>query len=190
MYDAVVVIGSGFKIPEDDGLDTYGMKRIEKAVELFREGHAEHIIITGNGTHPKTNAFFYHKAWKIVIGLGVHPSSVSWASDIGAFSTDTLGDVKQAIAVARRQRWQRLIVVTEKPHWFFRVCLFFRREAPDLKIQGWQTALTAPWWYWCKECLSGIALRLPQKIRNPIYRFMNEKWHQISHLFSLYSVRR
>jgi len=185
-YSAVVVIGGDFRGPNDDGLDARAKARVEAGVSAMRDGEAEWLLVTGSLAHPNTGAHFALQALRLA-GRQLESACVYVHPEFRTFSTDTLGDVKQAVEVAEQNQWGSLLVVTERAHWF-RVRRFFRKRAPELVVHLRPSA-TGPWWYWLKEITFMCALLVSGE-DSRFYAMVRRAWRRAAPLFLDYVIER
>lgn len=194
-YDAVVVMGSGFSNPETDELDRWAIHRLNKAVEAAAKREVNYIIITGNLKHPKTGTVFALKAEKFVSDSGIGPIRI-WPAVNPVYPIDTEGDVVQALGMASYLLCRSLLIITEKPHYYFRVrrLLKIKTRALGFNVRlRFRPSMPAPWWYWLKEFVLWVALLLsPHKGKHSwLYHFLDRLWRQrIGPKFLQYVVRR
>lgn len=112
--DIIVVLGSG--INKDGTLPIIGKKRVQKAVELYRKGVANKILMSGRwGAHidfipPRTEA----KAMKAyAVSLGIKPSEI--------FCEEKSRDTVTNLFFVRKlflgpKKWKRIMIVTSEYH--------------------------------------------------------------------------
>lgn len=167
--DAAIVLGGGYKSPTSTKLDHLVRERLRAAIKAVRSGRAENLVITGNLLH-ETGIMFADRAAEIARRLGVPKEKIYVADSIMQFATTTRGDVEQAVKLARENRWSHMLIFTQKPHWV-RTKIFFHFVAPDIKVGGFTSALSAPIWFWAKEIVLCILLILSRgDDKHPIYR--------------------
>jgi uncharacterized SAM-binding protein YcdF (DUF218 family) len=97
--DVIVVLGG------DDGL------RVSKGGELFREGYAKHIILTGiDSKYYRPN----HPNWRErkLMALGVPRNAIS----IDTWSESTWEEAENASDTMDKNGWKSAIVVSDPPH--------------------------------------------------------------------------
>ncbi|MFH0806780.1 MAG: hypothetical protein V1885_03595 [Candidatus Brennerbacteria bacterium] len=166
-----------------------------KAIEVFDfcdlPENRINLIITGLVQHPKTKRSFSDAAQKLAQSKGICPLSI-WRFENDAtdkYTLNTLGDVKAILVCVNTFHVERLTVITETPHWLFRVRRLFRKEAPSLEIRFLSSA-SAPLWYWAKEFLAGILSRIPLvgKTDSRFNRFFVRRWRSVASYFGLYVV--
>jgi len=192
----VVVLGSGFRGRADDRPDIWGERRLIRAVELINSCSSParcRLIVTGQSVHPHTHSVFSAQAEREAVRLGIPSHEILRASDRCTSRVDTRDDVVQALRLAAANGIRHLMVITESPHWFFRVRYFFESEAPpgsNLLRTEFVPSTPAPWWYWCKEFIGGAVLRFPiiGGYESQLYRVVNRGWRKVAHRFG-YVVR-
>jgi len=190
-YDAVVVMGSGFRGPDTPEIDKWGRRRLSRAVELLQEGKADFIIITGGTVHPEFGVRFADVAWKIVLQQGVDPLKILIPSNFGDYPKTTGGDVDQAIDIASARHLNYLVFVTEKPHWLFRVRILTNLDRTGFMCSGWDYALSAPVWYWVKEFIYWVAILFSfGREDSGFHRIAAKLWKRSGHLFRLYVINK
>ena len=144
-YDAVVVVGTGFRSHEDDSLDIWGKNRLAKAVLAFDNRSAYYIILTGLLKHD-SGVTFIDKTREVTKTLSIDQKLVLSVQAESNFTIDSEGDIDQAIFVARQYGFRSLLFATETPHWW-RLKYLVHKRAPDLKV-ALLKSMSAPWWYY------------------------------------------
>ena len=176
-YDAVVVVGTGFRSHEDDSLDIWGKNRLAKAVLAFDNRSAYYIILTGLLKHD-SGVTFIDKTREVTKTLSIDQKLVLSVQAESNFTIDSEGDIDQAIFVARQYGFRSLLFATETPHWW-RLKYLVHKRAPDLKV-ALLKSMSAPWWYYTKEAVLVTLLRLGlnkiayEKIR-PLWKHFTAK---------------
>jgi len=97
--DVIVVLGG------DEGL------RVRKGGELFKEGYAKHIILTGiDSKYYRPN----HPNWRErkLMGLGVPKSAIS----IDTWSETTWEEAENTSETMDKKGWKSAIIVSDPPH--------------------------------------------------------------------------
>lgn len=99
--DLVVALGGG------------GMERVQSALQLYREGHAERILITGLDSGPGQSGN-HHLRWqsRLLLDAGVPPEALLF-DDQSANSKEE-ADNTALLMVSRR--WKTALVVSDPPH--------------------------------------------------------------------------
>lgn len=163
-YDAVVLLGSGFKGIESDEIDEWGVRRFGRAVDLMHSSKTANLLITGQTRHKVFGITFAEKVFSAAVILlsrdrCLRPSEAI-LRDQKSYPPTTRGDVGFALSVALMKKWKGLLFVTEYPHWLFRVRPMARRLAKEagLRIEIGGSCLSAPLWYWIKEFVYWFAL--------------------------------
>ena len=177
-FDAVVVIGSRFADPNgtSERLDRRGEARLAKAIRLVKSGMAANLVLTGQLPHRtwETSITFAEKCEEIAWKAGVPPKRILLAPK--GFSLDTKGDVQQALHLAQKRGWEKLLFVTEEPH-ALRVGYFFKKLNPRIIAKFERCGIYAPPWYWAKE-LIGYALLKRFGEDSRIYRFSDRVYEK------------
>ena len=104
---------------------TGGSERMERAVELLREGRGRRLLITG--VHPSLSETTLGRV------VGAPPELVRCCIDIDKRGLDTRGNARETAAWAARHGFTRLVVVTSDYH-MHRSLLEFRRTLPEADL--------------------------------------------------------
>jgi len=115
--DAIVVLGAHVLPNGEPGPDL--LPRTERAVRLYQEGYAPHVICAGGIAGDPLSAAAV--ACKKAVQLGV-PAGVTFVAD---GSNNTREDVRRAAEIMREQGWTTLVVVSHPMH-LLRATLLFR----------------------------------------------------------------
>lgn len=122
-----------------------GETRIPPAVELFRQGAAPFILVTGGLDNPPYSRTAKDMA-DIMVGRGVAPDRIIIDND----SMHTQEQARFVTALAKARQWHRILLVAS-PYHTFRVYLTFLRALLDEGIDKTLhlvnvPASHAPWW--------------------------------------------
>ncbi|MEK7624438.1 MAG: YdcF family protein [Patescibacteria group bacterium] len=158
-YDAVIVMG---------GNDN---ARLPVALTCLEKNEAKYLILTGG---------VLKTARVIALNKGVSPGRIKIANPDSYTAQD---EVIQAVKIAEENNFKTLLVITEKPHWFFRVKYFFKKTAPADLIIKHRTSIRTPLWYWVKEIIGcALMLSFPRQEKSEAYEFIRKFWKRISPL--------
>lgn len=154
-----VVMGSGFSL--QDGvheLSESAQARLDMAVFLYVVGRVVgRIVVVGweKDQGPKFTRYFAPEAKRYLISKGVPATAIIMGSLLD--SNDTRADVESALEVIRKQGFANLeiLVITESPHWRFRVEPIFQELAPGLNVSFQSSGASVSPFYWIKEALAG-----------------------------------
>lgn len=146
MWDAIIILGSGFVSPRYDMLDYYGHYRCITAVWLYRFIPVKKIIITGLLMHPKTKRRFANIAANFLCQQGINRNNILIPPVQEPYTTKT--DIEQAKEIMRTHHFSKVIIVTEKPHWKYKIKKMFKEK--NIKVVFCESVL-APQAYWIKE---------------------------------------
>lgn len=171
--DAVIVLGSG--VISATELDAIGLARLKRGIEAVGLGRTDHLIITGNYRMPGQDICFAHIAGNIALVSGISTGRMWIHGEIDSFSTDTRGDLLQAIEIARANGWRSLGVITEKPH--FRRIKVLLGPYKALSFEWFDSLAHVSWRYWAKETIATLLVR--SKIGYWIYQRLDTVWHRI-----------
>lgn len=162
-FNAVIIIGSGFAKPDSDEIDSWAKTRAEKAIEIYRKGEAEYIIVTGTLVHPRTGRIFLECVREYLESQNIPEEKILTVREYAHYPANGLGNILQAIDVMKREGFQNAFYVTERPH-SFRCSYWLRRETVDLGFKfKLRVSRGAPVWYWLKEVIKYAALVVPRK---------------------------
>ncbi len=123
--DVIIVLG----YPADsNGEPSSTMKaRVDKGVELFKQGYAQHMIFTGAAVY---NQFVEAEVMAdYAVSLGVPPEVISRETH----ATDTLENAANSVAIMQRNNWHSAIVITT-PYHTRRAYQLFLRHPIDVSI--------------------------------------------------------
>ncbi|HET6433675.1 YdcF family protein [Dyella sp.] len=121
--DAIVVLGGG-AMPNDrdwveDPADTEGT-RVGFGLQLYRTGRAPHVLLSGGHGAAR------HMARELA-EQGVPPAALVLEPD----SATTYQNARYSAAIARREGWQRVLLVTSPMH-MTRAAASFRRQGLEV----------------------------------------------------------
>ena len=127
-----------------------------KAAELYKQGFARQVIVSGYPYGPNLDTSTASQAYLYSLGLP--------ASDVRAMpgGRNTRIEADNITALMRAQRWRSAIIVTSPFH--ARRALFtFERAAPDLKFSSAPVPPQAPEWqpdrWWTRRADLGVTVR-------------------------------
>lgn len=99
--DLIVVLGG------DNG------SRVIKAADLFKEGLAPHVLLTGmEDGQPATRAHYLNWRTRFLIDRGVSEDTLMF----DAISTNSWEEAVNTLGLMRERHWQRVLVVSDPPH--------------------------------------------------------------------------
>jgi len=113
---------------------TGGPGRIPAGLDLVADGIADRVLISG--VNPGIGLT------EIEANQGGPPEIYACCTDIGAWATSTITNAQEAAAWARRNNYDRLLLVTSDYH-MPRALIEFRRSLPDAEIIAWPVSSEA-----------------------------------------------
>ena len=177
-----VVMGSGFEFGRNCvDFCPNGCARLSTADFLYStQGIVACIIVVGWEKHSTKSYYFAPEAKRYLLRRGI-PYSKVFQGTLKQH-IDTRADVESAIDVIRGQGFDQMeiLVITEAPHWHYRVEPLFQELAPELNVTFQSSgALVLPW-YWIKEAIAGSFLWLIGD-RSGLYSRIREGGKKIIH---------
>ncbi len=124
--DAIVVLGSGPPVNEEGKPTDELMRRVEKGVELYQQGLAPVLIMSGGKTSPEYYECAVMK--QVAVAKGVPAESVLEERE----SLNTIGNARYSAALVRARGGKSAIIVSSPFHLKRAKRLF---EATGLEIQ-------------------------------------------------------
>ncbi|GAA0576112.1 YdcF family protein [Caenispirillum bisanense] len=159
--DCLVILGA--KLTSEGAPTPALQRRVEHAAGLWRQGVAPALMVCGGATGAASASASGVSeaavmARLLTAGHGVPPTALVM-EDV---SQDTLGNAREALALAAARNWRRLVVVTDAVH-LPRALWTFRRLAQPLGISVDGQAAPAPprlspaWWlYSLREAAASL----------------------------------
>lgn len=170
-------MGSGFEPGDTAVLGSNGKRRVVVATEAVLDGRARAIITTGSLRHPN-GRYFAMVAKDVALSTEVPYYKTLVHPQPEKFSTDTLGDLLQAISVGRREGFNQYLICTERPH-YFQVFLLrwlkFRRFR-GVSIRFLQSGNPVSLSYWIRSLVAGALAILPPKA----YEKIDAAYHSLT----------
>lgn len=113
MADVIIVLGGG--INNDGSLYARAKFRVEKAVELFKQGRARTLLFSGRYTYIRKKELDTTEAEAMAAyarGLGIPKKAIMVEKE----SMDTLGNLFYCNKIIKNKRWKSVIIVTSDYH--------------------------------------------------------------------------
>lgn len=137
--DVIVVLGG------DDGL------RVRKGAELYKEGYAKHLLLTGIDNRYYRQG---HPNWRErrLVVLGVPKTAIN----LDTWSETTWEEAENAAETMKRKRWTRAIVVSDPPH-MLRLHQTWKRVFKGTDLHFVLVSTSPAWWnpfLWWKNEIS------------------------------------
>jgi len=185
MWDAIIILGSGFISAKNDMMDYYGYHRCITAIWLYKFLPVKKIIITGLLMHPETKRRFANIAADFLCQQGIDRNNILIPPIQEPYNTKT--DIKQAKKIMKTHRFSKIIIVTEKPHWKYKIKRMFKQEK-DIKTVFCES-IAAPRAYWIKEYILWLTRTLLRSKK--IDSWLKKIWKYLApKLLGLYTVPR
>jgi uncharacterized SAM-binding protein YcdF (DUF218 family) len=122
--DAIVVFAGGVG---ESGIAGQGYEeRVARAVELYRQGLAPTTVFSSGYLYAMNETAVMQA---LAVSMGVPPSAILLESH----ARNTLENVQFTSAIARRNGWRSLLLVSS-PYHMRRSLLTFRKQAPELRV--------------------------------------------------------
>lgn len=160
--DSLVILGA--KLAPDGTPSAALQRRVEHAAELWRQGVAPVLTVCGGATGGAIGVSEAAVMARLLSTCHGVPPAALVVEDV---SEDTLGNAREALALASARGWRHLVVVTDAVH-LPRALWTFRRLGRPLGITVEGRAAPAParfgpaWWaYGLRE----VAARLVYRVR-------------------------
>ena len=135
-YDVIVVLGA--MVEKDGTAGPMLRNRIAKAAELFHEGAAPRLILTGAAAHNR-----WVEAEVMAAGLQAHGVPQS-ALILESRARTTAENAHYSAIIIQEHEWQRVLVVSSAPH-LARATALFAREGVRCHVAACQTP-PGRWW--------------------------------------------
>lgn len=126
--DVIIVLGGGLKNNGD--LNAQDKERVLKGVELWREGYADRILISG-GEYKNTGFYESEEMVKFVGVLGVPSEKLTAERD----SKNTYGNALYSGEILKTNSWKTVILVTSAFH-SRRACNVFKKQTISVTCVG------------------------------------------------------
>lgn len=122
--DAIVVLGGG--VGESGKAGQGYEERVSKAVELYKDGYAKHIIYSTGYTYVLKEAAVMAA---LSAYLGVDPADIT----VEERSRDTYQNIVNVGGILKERGWHKIIIVSSKYH-MRRLELVCRKNIPDVSV--------------------------------------------------------
>lgn len=110
------------------------LDRAEKVLELYKNGFASKVVITGNNERVKEfNDSYLSEIKEYFLSQGVPEKSII----IDNKALNTLDQANNVIKIAKEKKWKKLIIVTS-PYHILRAYLTFIKQ---IKSQNWNGSI-------------------------------------------------
>jgi len=120
----IVVLYCGYGDMIQNGLGEYSRQRVQKGVQLWKQGLASYILFTGGRADKRVFDLAGSERMSLeAIRLGVPKNKIIIEND----SKDTRQNVLNATSILKEKNWDRLILVTNDFH-MKRVMFLFNRN--------------------------------------------------------------
>jgi len=157
--DVIVVLGYGPPVDKDGEPVDELARRVEKAVELYHDGLAPAMIMTGGNTY---RDYYESSVMKeLAVSLGVPADAVVEERQ----AMDTIGNARYSAGLMRERGWESCIVVSSPYHLKRALKLF---EAADLEVQTAGAEVPA-------DPMYGVAFSLYEYLVRIDYLFIDEE---------------
>jgi uncharacterized SAM-binding protein YcdF (DUF218 family) len=162
--DAIVVLGcrSSWRL----------RRRLELAIELFREGAAPVLLLSGGGSGVESEAEIMRRT-ALICGIPAAALLVETAS------RDTLGNARYSAALLLAHDWRRIVLVTDRAH-LPRAALLFRLAGVvvvgslGVRYSSWSAAIrsalheaAATAWSLARVVVGAIRALIEQRPKHP-----------------------
>jgi len=128
--DAIVVLGGGTG------------ERLRKGMELYRQGHAPRIVLTGFAeTSDALLPFYQDWRYRYLVENAVPESAIR----VDQAARSSLQEASAVRKLAEAASWGRLVVVSDPPH-LRRLSLIYGRVFAGSSTQYQFVATDLPWW--------------------------------------------
>ncbi|MBI4241949.1 MAG: YdcF family protein [Candidatus Rokubacteria bacterium] len=109
--DAIVILGGGVTWP--GALQCQSLLRLQRGVELYRQGYAPRVIVTGGVTAPDAAVPTEAKLMRqLALTMGVKPDDIV----VEDRATRTYENAVRVAAIMRRGGWRSAVLVTDPVH--------------------------------------------------------------------------
>jgi uncharacterized SAM-binding protein YcdF (DUF218 family) len=120
-----------------------GGARAVKAAELYRQGYAPRVLLTGvEGGDDWTRRHYLDWRAKYLIDEGV-PRSALLFDDV---SRSSWAEAVNTLGLMRREGWKRVLIVSDPPH-LWRLEWVWHRLAPNAGVEYRLVASQPRWWH-------------------------------------------
>ena len=122
--DAIVVFAGG--VGESGKPEQGYEERVEKAVELFKNGYAQHLVFSSGYTYVFTEPM-------VMKALAVSQGVPEKAIILEDRARSTFENVKLSAGILKRENWKDIILISS-PYNMRRASLVFNKNAKDIKV--------------------------------------------------------
>ncbi len=131
--DVIVVLGYGPPVDENGKPKPELARRVEKGVELYNQGLAENIIMTGGNTYED---YFEAKVMRdVATQMGVPEKDIYLELE----AMDTIGNSRGSTRIMKEHGWKSAIIVSSPYHLKRALHLFSANEGIEFQTAGCDT---------------------------------------------------